>query len=252
MAKFTLKRFTGLETLRSVHPDRLVSLLGRYAEYFGDRGVDVVPADGDPPDYEGIAGVLLAPDLSTPTGLIDDLFFVDEMATHEGMESLLDAIAGLPAARRAELDTGPDPTPADVAVTVRLYAPEVIERRHAESSISSKRSYQYFSPSNGNAVSSSGPSEDEIRKLESVLDDTFDGMKYGRGTTVRVFEHPDEVCILVVRGDPCARVPSHRTERHRSRHRSRAANGIPAGQARSRPGRGGPRRDSTRSTRGSR
>lgn len=218
MARFTLKRFTGLETLRSVRPDRLVSLLGRYADYFGARGVDVVPADGDPPDYEGIAGVLLAPDLSTPPGLIDDLFFVDEMATHEGMESLLDAIAQLPAARRGELDTGPDPTPADVAVAVRLYAPEVIERRHAESSIASKRSYQYFSPANGNGTAIGVPDDGQIRKFEAVLDDTFEEMKYGRGTTVRVFDHPDEVCILVVRGDPCARVPSRRGKKSSSEY----------------------------------
>jgi len=41
---------------------------------------------------------------------------------------------------RKQLELGPDPTPADVAVMVRLHASDILENKHAETLLVSKRS----------------------------------------------------------------------------------------------------------------
>lgn len=226
MATFSLKRFAHQETLKSIRPDHLLALLGRHGAYFTRRGVNLAgtgsvlrvaepmasygtavaasePAAGI--DYEGIARVLMTPDETTPRELVDDLFFVDEMSAHENMDALREEISKLPPAQRKKLELGPDPTPADVAVMVRLHAPDILEKKHAESLLVSKRSFQYFQPANGKRKPLPTPTDAQLRTLEGVFDDAFDQMKRGRNTKVYVFERPDEVWLLVRHGDPCKR-----------------------------------------------
>ena len=226
MATFTLRRFTNPVTLKSIRPDNLVALLDRHRAYFTRRGVALVqsaavlrvaepravygsaapkvePANGI--DYEGVARVLMTPDETTPRDLVDDLFFVDEMATPEGMDALREEIDRLPLPQRRKIDLGPDPTPADVAVMVRLHAPDILENKHAESLLVSKRSFQYFQPASGNGKPFTMPTDEQLRDLEAAFDDAFDNMKRGRNSKVFVFDRPDEVWMLVRHGDPCKR-----------------------------------------------
>ena len=171
MANFSLRRFTNPEILKSINRDSLLSLLSRHKDYFARRHV-LLPAVGvvlhvaeatasyggaarkvevEPAelDYEGIARVLMTPDETTPRELVDDLFFVDEMATNEAMDELLDEITRLPHIQRKQLNFGSDPTPADVAVQIRLKAPDLLERKHAEHFLTSKRSFEYFQAKKG-------------------------------------------------------------------------------------------------------
>ncbi len=226
MATFRLRRFTNSATLKSIRPDNLIALLMRHRSYFEDRGVvlaqpetrhDTAEARGsygfggaheetmNSIDYEGIARVLMTPDESTPRELVDDLFFVDEMATPEGMDALREEIEKLPLARRRTIALGPDPTPADVAVIVRLRAPDILERKHAERLLGSKRSFHYFRPANGDGKPFCAPKEEQIHALEAAFDDAFEKMKRGRNSKVFFFERGDEVWMLVRRGDPCKR-----------------------------------------------
>jgi hypothetical protein len=226
MATFSLKRFAHQEILKSIRPDHLLALLGRHGTYFTRRGVNLtgtgsvlrvaepIASYGTAAaasqtaagiDYEGIARVLMTPDETTPRELVDDLFFVDEMSAHENMDALREEISKLPPAQRKKLELGPDPTPADVAVMVRLHAPDILEKKHAESLLVSKRSFQYFQPANGKRKPLPTPTDAQLRTLEGVFDDAFDQMKRGRNTKVYVFERPDEVWLLVRHGDPCKR-----------------------------------------------
>lgn len=226
MSTFTLRRFTNPETLKSIHKDNLLSLLDQHKAYFARRGVTLASkgpvlcvaeatasygaagarsVEPDELDYEGIARVLMTPDETTPRELVDDLFYVDELATPEGMDALREEISKLPPAQRKLLELGPAPTPADVAVIVRLHAPAILESKHAETLLSSKRSFQYFQPANGNGKPFAKPTDKQLRTLEGVFDDVFDEMKRGRRSKVYVFDRPDEVWLLVRHGDPCKR-----------------------------------------------
>jgi len=226
MATFTLRRFTNPATLKSVRRDNLLALLDRHRPYFERRGVALAPRGGvlrvadshavygsaapavessDDIDYEGIARVLMTPDETSPRELVDDLFFIDELATPEGMDALREEIERLPLPQRRMLNLGPDPTPADVAVLVRLHAPDILEQKHAESFLVSKRSFQYFQPANGNRKPLARPTEEQLRRLEGAFDDRFDRMKRGRNSKIFVFEREDEIWMLVRHGDPCKR-----------------------------------------------
>lgn len=226
MSTFMLRRFTSQETLKSVREEHLLALLERYRSYFAERGVSLTsPRTGlriaepmatygnaaryaevaENIDYEGIARVLMSPDEKTPRDLVDDLFFIDEMSTPEAMDELREEIAKLPPARRQKLEVGPDPTPADVAVMIRLHAPDILEHKHAEGMLTSRRSFQYFRPAEGNSNAFQMPTDEQLRKLEAALDDAFDEMKRGRSARIHLFERRDEVWLLIRRGDPFKR-----------------------------------------------
>lgn len=199
MATLALRRFSSVELLRSVDPAALMQLLGRHAEYFKARGVDLGAFNGHGPDYAAIVAVLVSPDSTTPSALIDDLYYVDEMATKEGMDSLL---AGL-ADQGVALDVGDDPTPADVAVRVRLRAPEVLERKHAECFLMQKRrSFEYFQSRSGAVGRFVPPTSGAIAAFEAELGARLVTMKRGVDCRLFVFQRPDAVWLLVRRGDP--------------------------------------------------
>jgi len=230
MRTFALKRFMHQEVLKSIRPDRFLALLEPYAAYFARRGVVLAasqagsraaesvanyggvavrarerPAlDCRELDYAGIAHVLMTPDETVPRELVEKLSLVDEMATREVMDVLYEEITRLPDDQRRRLDLGPDPTPADVAVMVLLHAPEILERKHAERLLVSKRSFYYYPPDRGDRPLL-GLDDVRLQALEAAFDDAFDQMKRGRGAKVDVFDHADQVGLLVRRGDTCKR-----------------------------------------------
>ncbi|MBN9519158.1 hypothetical protein J0H58_11665, partial [bacterium] len=109
MATFRLPHLAAAHVLRAVDRDRLLRFLSPYRDYLAGRGLDL-PAAGDPGDvpYDALVAVFMAPEANTPARLIDALFYVDGMATPEGMHALLAAAAEI------DLDLGPaaDLTPA--------------------------------------------------------------------------------------------------------------------------------------------
>ena len=108
-------------------------------EYFRGRGV-ALPEDGAL-DYEQLVSVLMNPDDDVPAQMVDALYFVHEMADNDAMEQLLSAAR----TRGLDLDLGDEPTAADVAVTVWLAAPDLLQELHAESYVMRPKSFEYYS-----------------------------------------------------------------------------------------------------------
>jgi hypothetical protein len=106
---------------------------------------------------------------------------------------------------RAKLDLGDDPTPADVAVQVRLKAPALLERAHAEHVILRKRSFEYFQVQEGGDPTFRTPTAKKVTTLEAALDDRLEALKRGRNSKVFIFEKPDSVWMLIRHGEPCTR-----------------------------------------------
>ncbi|MCA9633922.1 MAG: hypothetical protein KC766_40010, partial [Myxococcales bacterium] len=137
--------------------------------------------------------------------LMDDLYYVHEMSDDNGMDELIAAIEELPASERVELQLPPDPTPADVAVQVRLQAPELLERRHAERFLTKKRSFEYYQPKDGADLTFRMPTKKQVAALEGALDDRLDQLKRGRNSKVFIYQKDDGVWFLVRHGQPCRR-----------------------------------------------
>jgi len=218
MGTLHLRHLSDLAVLNSIETGNLLALLRPYSSYFESRGVLLSEAKFaiaeqtllDPLGVElgqddltvnrpGIAEVLHTPDENTPPELVDALYLIDEMATSDGMERLLQADDG-----NDPLDFGEEPTPADVAVRFFLGKPRLLERKHAEQFIPERRSFETFL---SRVVQSVQVEIDSVvlERIEGVLSSWFVARK--KGAFVRVVPHirGEQTWFLVRHGDACRR-----------------------------------------------
>jgi hypothetical protein len=209
LATYNLRRFSNPDSLKTIAPRHLVRLLSAFTEFLSGRGFELPKLnDANTLDYEQLAAVLINPGVDTPKRMIDALYVIHEMATKEGMDTLLDAAHD----QQLKLDITGNPTPADVAVLVFLEDPELLERKHAEQYLTRPRSFQYFQ----SEVTLSEPKKStdrRLKQLEHDLDNTFETKKRGRGTRVFPYRKEDGVWFLVRHGEPYKREGSLEDEK---------------------------------------
>jgi hypothetical protein len=180
--------------------NHLLALLLPHNGYFAGRGLSLASADGAGINYEALASILLDPDDAMPPGLVDALYYINEMATPEGMDELLEAAAGI----GLVLDGGAEMTPSDVAVQVWLQDRSLLERKHAEQFLCRPRSFESFQshecPGRQLQVS-----PESLAALEADLDDWFEAKKRGRNSRVFAYPRGNAVWFLVRHGQPFKR-----------------------------------------------
>lgn len=217
MASFNPRRFADPDFLKTIDERHLLALLRPYAGYFSHRGVElpsgervlmvaepVALYDGRPVrsaptngvDHELLAAVLVDPDDRMPTELVDALYLINEMATPEGMDELLEAVGD-----DIALDEADEQTPADVATQVFLQARHLLERKHAQQFVGDRQSYVYFLSKTEPNGDFTAPRAEAVADLEQDLGAWF--LKKKKGDQVRVFVYPkpDEVWFLVRHGE---------------------------------------------------
>lgn len=202
MATFRLRHFANPQTLRAIAPGRLLQFLNPFRDYFGMRGYEL-PAVGSVEefDYQALVDIFMSPDEESPAELLDALFLVDEMSTHDAAHDLLGAGEYLP------LDADDDLSAADIAVQVWLLDPEILERRHAQQFLFRAKSFEYYQ-SDGEQKLFEMPTAAARQKLESQLDDWFEGKKRGRNSRVLIYPNEHEVHLLIRHGEPFKREES--------------------------------------------
>jgi hypothetical protein len=205
MATFNLRRFSCPETLRAIAPPRLLTFLKPHRRFLSSRGLTLPQAASDGKlDYEELARIFMTPDGETPKDLIDALYYVDEMATPEGMDALL-AEANQ---QELKLARGTDHSPADIAVQIWLLRRDILERKHAEHYLVKVRSFESYQMDRFRRPTFKRPSDKQINALASDLDDWFEEKKRGRGSRIIMCEKDDGVWFLVKHGDPYKREES--------------------------------------------
>jgi hypothetical protein len=201
MATFSLHRlFTNQETLRSIAPENLHSLLAAHEDALSGEGF-VLPDDpASPVDYNVLAKLLMAPE-KFPRDLQEAFFFVNEMATDEGMSGLLEAAeqAGLAILGK------PAPTPADVAVQVWLKDRDLLERKHAEQFMRNSRTFECFHAAAESVPTYKKFTPERVAAMAKDLNDWFEKKKKGRSAKVFPYVRNDGVWFLVRHGDPFKR-----------------------------------------------
>lgn len=202
MPTLNLRPFTSPENLRAIAPVYLLRLLEPHRSYFEPRGL-WLPTTGSraEPDYERLAEILATPDKDTPTELIDALFYVSELATPEGMDSLLDELRD----RGLSIDESGEQTPIDVAIQVWLLDADILQEKHAEQHLLRPRSFEYFQTSRTRLPEFRLPSATIRRALEAALDEWFHEHKRGTGARVFVYPREHEIWFMVRHGDPYRR-----------------------------------------------
>ena len=128
MATFSLRRFSHSEVLRRVSPEHMRRLLKPYGDYLGQRGYPLPESPDTALEYSMLARIFASPDSDTPPELAEALYLIDEMATPEGMDALLDAANSA----RLDLDLKSDPTPEEVALQIYLASSALLRRHHAQ------------------------------------------------------------------------------------------------------------------------
>lgn len=192
-----LRRFANVGTLKAIAPRFLVALLHPFSGYFAERGVRLQRSSGaDCLDYDRLVDVLMSPQTNTPKLLLDTLYRIDEMSTPEGLQMLLQESEAV----GLHIDGDPEPSAADVAVQVYLQDPDLLERKHAEHLLTSRRSFDYFqSISQGHKLKE--PSASKLTVLVEALDDWYEKKRRGRTSRVLVFPKGDDVWFLVRHAD---------------------------------------------------
>jgi hypothetical protein len=202
MATFNLRRFSKPGMLRRIDPEHLIAFLEPYADYFSNRGVELPSTgNGDELDYKALSQALLNPNASTPDDLAEALYYVNEMSTQEGFDSLQEAIAD------TDLDVviGENAAHADLAIQVWMQDRDLVERLHAEQFLFRPRSFEYFRTNNGSVPEFKIPPAETIRALEAELDEWFAKKRRGKHSKVYVFPKEDYTWFLVRHGKPYAR-----------------------------------------------
>jgi hypothetical protein len=217
MASFNLRRFANPDVLRTIDERHLVALFAPWSAYLlrrgvqlgngnrqrtppepvthrGVRGVHAQPSSGI--DYEQLAGVLVDPDDEMPADLVDSLYLVDEMATPEGMDELIES-----AGDTVKLDDSDEQTPADVATQIFLKARPLLERTHAEQFVGERKSFAYFLSKQEPKAKFTAPDTKKIEAIQRDLGLWF--LKKKKGDQVRVFCYlrPDDVWFLIRHGE---------------------------------------------------
>ncbi len=205
MATFRLRHFSSPSVLRAIAPERLLAFLNPYRDFFAGRGYDLPAADAEEEiEYQRLINVFMSPSEVTPRELLDALFLVDEMSTHEGMDALIEAATreGL------SLDNGDEHSSADIAIQVWLQNSDILERKHAEQFVFKPKSFEYYQTDHDEPPVFASLPVATRQRLERELDDWFEEKRRGRGA--RVFAYPDqhEVRFLVRHGEPFKREES--------------------------------------------
>lgn len=203
MANYNLRRFSHPDALKSVSGKHLIQFLSPYANFLRSRELEL-PANisgEDTFDYPTLVQILMTPDADMPKELIDALYFIHEMATAEGMDSLLAEAetAGIVIEESLEL------TPIDVAVQMWLCGREILETKHAEQFLVKARTFEYYQAGDIPGIEIETPSPDIIKAIQDEMDDWFQSKKRGRGSRVFCYPREDGGWFLVRHGEPFKR-----------------------------------------------
>jgi hypothetical protein len=198
MSTFNVREFIRPETLRTIAPRSLLALLRPHRKFFEGVGLKLPAAqNAGTLDLQRLAAILGTPHVGLPVRLADALYHINELATVEGMDALLE-----------EFD--PDELgvnmfsaePADVAVGAWLKDPTAVERKHAEILASRPRRFQYFQSYDDPPPPLPEITSDRMQVLEAYLDKGFTARGRGPGVRVQPWRRESGFLFMIRHADP--------------------------------------------------
>ena len=204
MATFNPRIFTNPDRLRHIAPKRLLAFLDPWKAYFAAR-VDLSAADPDDMPLDDIAHVLMNPDATVPEDMVNALYYVDETASHDSMEQLLDRAA----AAGIDIDDDTETSAADVAVQIWLAQPMLLQRQHAETVAFARSNFMYFAGSGGAGAELPEMLEAQRVLMQNRMDGWFEKKRRGRGCRIFAFPRGNKIWFLVRHGLPMRREGKH-------------------------------------------
>ena len=207
MAAFNLRKFTDTRLLQTIAPHRLVAFLNPWREYLEQHGVNFPTNGSGRIDCNALAAFLMEP-AGVPKDMVDSLHFVNETASEEDMNALID----LAKSRELTLEHDLLTTTTDLAIQIWLAAPDVLREHHAETIALRQKNFLYYGGAHGEQREFPAIVDEVRLRLEAALDDWFEEHRRGRGCHVSLFDHGKKVWILIRHGQPIRREASHRDD----------------------------------------
>lgn len=205
MASFNPKVFIrpdGLKRIANVH---LIDLLDPWRDYFAGREFTFPTDPEEEFPHNDLAKALLSYDPDMPTELMNGLYYIDEAASDETLEWLLEraaeeGIAISPAAK---------PTTADVAVQIHLARPSILEARTVRAIAFNKSAFQYYPGRNGDGCDLPEVTEAHLAKMTEIMNPWFDERRKGRGVRAFVFRREQKFWLVIRHGKAAVREGKH-------------------------------------------
>lgn len=205
MASFDPKVFTRPDGLKRITNDHLLAFLAPYQSYLAGRGF-MLPANSalDFP-HEDLAKLLMQSDANTPPDLVNGLYYIDEVASNETLEEMMDRAksAGI------TLSVNGKSTPADVATQIWNAKPDLLIERAVRSLAFQKSSFMYFVGKVGKKRKLPATPDPQLKQLETLMDPWFESKQRGKGARVFAFPRTDKVWLLIRHGMPMIREGKH-------------------------------------------
>ena len=204
LATFNPRIFSNPDRLKHIAPARLLAFLAPWKAYFAAR-VDLSAADPDDMPLDDIAHALMNPDATVPEDMVNALYYVDETASHDSMEQLLDRAA----AAGIDIDDDTETSAADVAVQIWLAQPMLLQRHHAEGVAFARSNFMYFAGSGGADAGLPEMLEAQRVLMQNRMDGWFEKKRRGRGCRIFAFPRGNKIWFLVRHGLPMRREGKH-------------------------------------------
>lgn len=194
---FKLRRFSSPDVLQAIYQPLLLAFLEPYRAFLAGRSLDLAP--GVQFDYDSLASILMSPDETTPTDLLDALVIVDETSRGSNFESLSDR------AEQAGIPTDDTDTVEDVALRIWLANPHLLETLHAELYLVKRKSFQSFLTIGSHLPDVTQLIDADVGPLELAMNRWFTNKRQGWGTRVFPFTRDERIWFLVRHGEPYKR-----------------------------------------------
>lgn len=205
MASFNPKVFVRPDGLKRIANTHLIALLEPWREYFAKRKF-VFPTDPeDEFPHDALARVLLTYDPEMPSDLMNGLYYIDEAASDETLDWLLERAAeeGIAIAPAA------NPTTADVAVQIHLAHAGILESRAVKAIAFNKSAFQYYPGRHEHGRELPNVTEEHGARMSETMNPWFDERKKGRGVRVFVFKRDQKFWLAVRHGKAAVREGKH-------------------------------------------
>ena len=197
MSTYNPRRLCRPDILRAIDSDCLCELLAPHADVLAGHGITLPLAGRDAPlKYVALAELLMAPERGMPADLVDAMYFIDELATPSGIETL--EAAGK--ARGIRIPQFIEVTPAEIALKFWLLDRQLVQRVHAEIAVERLRSFEYFQANVTGVPDFAGPMAPKLRPLEEELNEAFHARRQGRYARILADEQQDCVWLYIGHG----------------------------------------------------
>jgi len=196
-SNFTPKHVSSPQLLERISPPVLLRLLKKYEDYF--RLEKVMPAVDGKIDYDKLSLVIASPSEVMPAYLMADLFYWDEVAEMGNSDDLSDV------AHTHDIEIDDEATTEEMALLVRLHAPEALEDLHAvyhaHGLLRKKKRFLSYFATVASLPAWATPTTNQLSRFERDMDDWYATRKKGRGTRVSLIEKDGAAWLIVRHGE---------------------------------------------------